>query len=182
MIYTLAAFYRFTPLEGLPTLKSELMREFASLKLCGTLLLAPEGINGTLAGSDVAIAKLLGIMAQRFGLLRSEVKFSTTNEKPFDRLKIRLKREIITFRQPEADPNRQVGTYVKPEAWNQLLDDPDVVVLDTRNSYETMIGTFEKALVPPIENFTEFAGYVQRELDPARHKKIAMFCTGGIRC
>ena len=182
MIYTIAAFYRFVVLEDLPDLKAELLREFKPLDLCGTLLLAPEGINGTMAGSAAAIETLLDIMAKHFGLPRTEVKFSTADEKPFDRLKIRLKREIITFRQPEADPNRQVGTYVKPEEWNQLLDDPEIVVVDTRNSYETMIGTFENALVPPIENFTEFADYVQRELDPARHKKIAMFCTGGIRC
>lgn len=182
MVYTIAAFYRFVSLDNLPDLKADVLREFKPLDLCGTLLLAPEGINGTLAGSKASIETLLDIMAHRFGLPRTEVKFSTADNKPFDRLKIRLKREIITFRQPKADPNQQVGTYVKPEDWNQLLDDPDIVVLDTRNTYETMIGTFENALVPPIENFTEFASYVQRELDPARHKKIAMFCTGGIRC
>jgi UPF0176 protein len=115
-------------------------------------------------------------------LPREDVKFSSSETKPFQRLKIRLKKEIITFNQSAADPTVRVGTYVTPEKWNALLDDPEMVVLDTRNKYETMIGTFAHAQDPQIETFTEFADYVREHLDPQKHKKIAMYCTGGIRC
>ena len=108
--------------------------------------------------------------------------FLAADEKPFNRLKLRLKREIITFKQPSADPATLAGTYVDPQDWNALIDDPDVVLLDTRNKYETMIGSFAGAEDPQIDTFTEFADYVRAKLDPQQHKKIAMFCTGGIRC
>jgi UPF0176 protein len=135
-----------------------------------------------LAGSASAVEELLRLLNTHTGLLREDVKFSHADEKPFKKLKIRLKREIVTFKQPEADPTKIVGTYVAPQDWNVLIDQPDVVVLDTRNKYETMIGTFAKAQDPDIDVFTEFADYVRKNLDPARDKKIAMFCTGGIRC
>ena len=182
MRYTIAALYRFVALQDLPSLRRELLERFAALDLCGSLLLAPEGINGTLAGSRAAIDEMLTILGQRAGLGRDEVKFSHAEKKPFDRLKVRLKREIVTFKQPSADPSARVGTYVAPKEWNKVLDDPDVVLLDTRNKYETQIGTFAGALDPDIETFTQFADYVRRTLDPAIDKKIAMFCTGGIRC
>jgi UPF0176 protein len=182
MTYIIAAFYRFVPLRHLPELRQQLLGRFAALNLCGTLLLAPEGINGTLAGEAAHIDAMLDVLNEKTGLPRADVKFSASADKPFNRLKIRLKKEIITFKQPSADPNKRTGTYVMPQEWNSLLDDPEVTVLDTRNIYETMIGTFERAEVPPIKTFTEFAAYVQKHLDPGRHKKIAMFCTGGIRC
>jgi UPF0176 protein len=182
MVYTIAAFYRFTPLPDIPALREQLRAAFAPLNLCGTLLLAPEGINGTLAGSTASIDAMLELLQGHAGLPREDVKFSKAAEKPFNRLKIRLKKEIITFNQPAADPSVLAGTYVDADGWNALLDDPDVVVLDTRNTYETMIGTFANAQVPPIDNFTAFADYVRGELSPTRHKKIAMYCTGGIRC
>jgi len=182
MHYTIAALYRFVSLQDIPSLRVELLARFQALGLCGSLLLAPEGVNGTLAGDEASIDAMLDILKQITGLPREDVKFSSSEEKPFNRLKIRLKREIVTFKQPEADPTKRVGTYVQAEDWNALTDDPEVVVLDTRNSYETMIGTFAGAEVPPIDSFTEFATYVRAKLDPKRHKKIAMYCTGGIRC
>jgi UPF0176 protein len=182
MRYTVAALYRFVPLQDLPALKRALLDEFAPLDLCGTLLLAHEGINGTLAGAAADVESMLKILHQRTGLPREDVKFSFAEEKPFNRLKLRLKREIITFKQPVADPSIRVGTRVAPQDWNGLLDDPEIVLLDTRNKYETLIGSFAGAEDPQIDTFTEFADYVRAKLDPARHKKIAMFCTGGIRC
>lgn len=182
MRYTIAALYRFVPLRDLPALRQRLLGQFSVLNLCGTLLLAPEGLNGTLAGAEADIESMLRILNDKAGLPREDVKFSHADEKPFQRLKIRLKKEIITFKQPSADPNRHVGAYVAAKDWNNLLDDPEVTVLDTRNTYETMIGTFEGAEVPPIDSFTKFADYVRSKLDPKKQKKIAMFCTGGIRC
>jgi len=145
-------------------------------------LVAPEGINGTLAGSQANIESLLAILHTQTGLPLEDVKFSYADEKPFNRLKVRLKREIITFKQPSADPSRVVGTYVAPQDWNALLDDPETILLDTRNRYETKVGLFVGAQDPQIDTFTEFADYVRTNLDPQRHKKIAMYCTGGIRC
>jgi len=182
MVFTVAAFYRFANLQDPLALRQDLLSAFAPLNLCGTLLLAHEGINGTLAGTASGIDAMLEILQQKCSLPREDVKFSHTPEKPFKRLKIRLKREIITFKQPSIDPNRRTGTPVVPSEWNALLDDPDTVLLDTRNTYETMIGSFSGARIPQIETFTQFADYIRTNLDPKKHKKIAMFCTGGIRC
>ncbi|MGI4745308.1 MAG: rhodanese-related sulfurtransferase [Janthinobacterium lividum] len=182
MSYTVAAFYRFTPLADASACHDAYKLAFAPLGLCGTLLVAPEGINGTIAGSPDAIETILSILREQTGLLPQEVKFSSVQDKPFNRLKIRLKREIITFNQPTANPSLLPGTYVVPKDWNRLLDDPEVSVLDTRNLYETAIGKFANASDPQIENFTDLAAYVRSKLDPAKNKKIAMYCTGGIRC
>ncbi len=182
MLYVVAAFYRFTPLADAPACRAMFSQALEPLGLCGSLLVAPEGINGTMAGSAAAIDIMLSILSDHTGLARQDVKFSSALEKPFSRLKIRLKREIITFNQPEADPARLAGTYVAPEDWNRLLDEPDVTVLDTRNLYETSIGKFANARDPQIEHFAEFAAYVRSKLDPDKHKRIAMYCTGGIRC
>ena len=182
MSYTVAAFYQFTPLDDAAACRDAWQAAFAALDLLGTLLVAPEGINGTLAGSAGAVETMLAVLEARTGLPRQTVKFSHAAEQPFDRLKIRLKREIITFGAPEADPSLLPGTYVTPADWNRLLDDPEVLVLDTRNRYETAIGRFAGARDPGIAHFTDFAGYVRGELDPAKTGKVAMYCTGGIRC
>ncbi len=182
MNYTIAALYLFVPLRDPASIREKMIEELAPLNLCGTLLIAPEGINGTLAGSAEAVENMLALLGQYFGLTRREVKFSYADEKPFKRFKIRLKQEIVTFRQPEADPNLRVGVYVSAADWNALISDPEVLVIDTRNRYETMIGSFIGAKDPKIDRFTEFADFVRAELDPKRHTKIAMFCTGGIRC
>lgn len=182
MPYTIAAFYRFTPIGDAEALRLELKQKLTLLDLCGTLLVAPEGINGTLAGTEGAIDAMLEMLRGATGLPREEVKFSEAAEKPFNRLKIRLKREIITFHQPDADPSVQVGTRVAAKDWNALIVDPDVLLLDTRNRYETRLGSFEEAVDPGIEQFSDFADFVRQNLDATRHQKVAMFCTGGIRC
>jgi UPF0176 protein len=182
MIYKVAAFYRFFIVDDSVLLRAQLLDRFQSLALCGTLLVAPEGINGTLAGADESINRMIEILTEYTGLSDDDVKYSYTSDKPFNLLKIRLKKEIITFKQPAADPTLFPGTYVAPERWNDLISDPETIVLDTRNQYETHIGTFEGALDPQIKCFTDFAQYVREDLSSFKHKKIAMFCTGGIRC
>jgi UPF0176 protein len=178
---TVAAFYRFFALANPAALRDELRATFAHTDLLGTTLIAPEGINGTMAASAETIDKLLALLEQRTGLKRDDVKFSAAAEPPFKRLKFKLKREIITFRNAAVDPSRP-GQYVHPEQWNALIADPEVLVLDTRNLYETGIGTFAGATAPGIDNFSAFATYVRENLSPDRHPQVAMFCTGGIRC
>ena len=178
---TVAAFYRFLALPDPSALREELRSTFLSTDLLGTTLIAPEGINGTMAASAATIDHLLTLLAERTGLDRSEVKFSTAETPPFRRLKFKLKREIITFRNAAVDPARP-GQYVDPTDWNALLADPEVLLLDTRNSYETALGTFAGAVTPPLDTFSDFSDYVREHLDPTRHRKVAMFCTGGIRC
>jgi len=180
-MYTVAAYYRFLALADPAALREELRGAFASTDLLGTTLIAPEGINGTMAGTAETIDRLLEFLGERTGLERGEVKFSTTEAQPFRRLKFKLKREIITFRDASVDPARP-GQYVDAKEWNALLADPEVLVLDTRNTYESELGTFAGAVTPPLETFSHFAGYVRENLDPEKHRKVAMFCTGGIRC
>lgn len=180
-MYTVAAFYRFFALANPAALRDELCANFTSEDLLGTTLIAPEGINGTVAGTDENIHRFLDVLAENAGLDRAEVKFSTAEEPPFRRLKFKLKREIITFRNAPVDPSSP-GQYVDANDWNKLLADPGVLLLDTRNSYETEIGTFAGAVKPPLATFSDFAKYVRENLDPKKHHKVAMFCTGGIRC
>jgi UPF0176 protein len=178
---TIAAFYRFLALSDPAGLREELRSTFTATDLLGTTLIAPEGINGTMAASAETIDRLLTLLTARTGLDRADVKFSTSPTPPFKRLKFKLKREIITFRQAAVDPSRP-GQYVQPEHWNDLLADPGVLLLDTRNRYETDLGTFAGATAPGIDNFSDFATWVNEHFDPTRHQKVAMFCTGGIRC
>jgi UPF0176 protein len=180
-MYTVAAYYRFLALANPSALREELHATFTDTDLLGTTLIAPEGINGTIAGSATTIDRLLDFLAERTGLDRADVKFSSSETPPFRRLKFKLKREIITFRNAAVDPT-QPGQYVDPNEWNTLLKDPEVLLLDTRNTYETEIGTFAGAATPPLDTFSDFATYVRENLDPAKHRKVAMFCTGGIRC
>ena len=186
MTYKVAALYRFVALPDYRELRAPLRALCDKLALKGTLLLASEGINGTVAGAPHAIDALVAELREGalFGgrLAGLDVKYSTARQMPFRRMKVRLKQEIVTLRQPQADPSVRVGTYVEPEDWNALLRDPDIVVIDTRNAYEVALGTFSGARDPRTESFNAFPDYVQRALDPARHRKIAMFCTGGIRC
>ncbi|MGV8831532.1 MAG: rhodanese-related sulfurtransferase [Devosia sp.] len=184
--YKVMAIYKFAALPDAEAIGAALAPLCRRLEIKGTLILAPEGINGTVAGTGGAIAALADWLFETgmFGtrLVGAEVKYSYAAEMPFLRMKIRLKPEIVTLRAPEADPNQQVGTYVEPADWNGLIDRNDVVLLDTRNDYEVGLGTFSRALDPKTANFTEFKDYVATHLDPARDKKVAMFCTGGIRC
>ena len=182
MSLTVATFYRFVTLDDLPTLKAELAALCADTGTRGTILIAPEGINGTLAGRQDGVATMVAHLDRRCGIGRGELKFSAADDWPFARTKVRIRPEIITMRAPEADPSRRVGTYVAPSDWNALIDDPEVLVLDTRNRYETKVGGFAGAVDPAIDSFTDFKAYVETALDPAEHRKVAMFCTGGIRC
>ncbi|MBS1816083.1 MAG: rhodanese-related sulfurtransferase [Acidobacteria bacterium] len=181
MSYTVAAFYRFVPVAEPAALREQMVAAFHGSDLCGTMLIAPEGINGTMAASHETVERLLDALREKAGLQRDEVKFSSAEEKPFKRQKFRLKKEIITFRNAAVDPS-QPGHYVAPQEWNELLADPEVLLLDTRNRYETEVGTFERAVDPEIDTFSDFVTYVREHLDPAKHRKVAMFCTGGIRC
>jgi len=184
--YKVMAIYKFASLPDAEAIKSPLAQFCCSRGIKGTLILAPEGINGTVAGSPETIDALADFLFDSgpFGrrLLGAETKYSFADSAPFLRMKVRLKPEIVTLRAPEADPSKTVGTYVEPEDWNALIDRNDVVLVDTRNDYEVGLGTFQRALDPKTASFVEFKDYVAKNLDPARDKKVAMFCTGGIRC
>jgi UPF0176 protein len=181
MVYTVATFYKFVSLPDAEALRLCLRRRCQAQDVRGTILLAPEGINGTLAGTAAALDAVLADIRQDQRLADLEIKYSTAAAMPFDRLKVRLKAEIVTLGRPEADPNQRVGTYVEPQDWNALIADPEVLVIDTRNDYEVRIGSFANAVNPQTQSFREFPDYVQ-QLDPQRHRKVALFCTGGIRC
>jgi UPF0176 protein len=180
--WTVAALYRFVTLEDLLALQKEIKGVCDEHDICGTLLLAPEGINGTIAGKGKAIDVIIDLLDEKTGIKSASLKYSRAEERPFRRMKVRLKKEIVTLKAPEANPNELVGTYVNPEDWNSLIDDPEVTLVDTRNDYETAVGIFKGAIDPNIETFTEFKGYVHENMDPKKQKKVAMFCTGGIRC
>jgi UPF0176 protein len=186
MPYQVAAFYQFAALPDFRELREPLRAICAGLELKGSVLLAAEGINGTLAGSADAIDDLIGKLRDGplFGgrLDNLELKFSQASLMPFRRLKIRLKKEIVTLGDPVADPTRQVGIYVDPADWNALIATPDTLLIDTRNAFEVAMGTFAGALDPGIESFGQFRDFAARQLDPAKHRRVAMFCTGGIRC
>ena len=180
-----AAFYQFAGLPDFRELREPLRASCAGLGLKGSVLLAQEGINGTLAGEPKAIDTLVeALQGPLFGgrLDNLELKFSHAAVMPFARLKIRLKKEIVTLGDTAVDPTRQVGTYVEPSDWNALITAPDTLVIDTRNEFEVAMGTFEGAVDPGIGSFGQFKDFAARHLDPAKHRKIAMFCTGGIRC
>jgi len=179
---TICALYKFVRLEHFEALRAPLLAKMTSLEVKGTLLLAAEGINGTIAGSQASIEQVLAFLAQDANLANISHKESYTDENPFHRTKVKLKKEIVTMGIEGIDPNQVVGTYVKPKDWNALISDPDVLLVDTRNDYEVEIGTFKGALNPDTETFREFPQYVKDNLDKNKHKKVAMFCTGGIRC
>jgi UPF0176 protein len=186
MPYKVAAFYQFAALPDFRQLREPLRALCADRRLKGSVLLAHEGINGTLAGSADAIAALVEEL--RHGALfggrldNLELKFSQATAMPFQRLKIRLKKEVVTLGDAAADPTRQVGIYVDPADWNALITAPDTLVIDTRNAFEVAMGTFAGALDPGIKSFGQFKDFAARSLDPAKHRRVAMFCTGGIRC
>jgi UPF0176 protein len=186
MTYEVAAFYQFAALPDFRDLREPLRALCAGLALKGSVLLAREGINGTLAGSPSAIGEFVNALRhdELFGgrLDNLELKFSSASTMPFQRLKIRLKKEIVTLGDAETDPTRQVGTYVDPADWNDLIAAPDTLLIDTRNGFEVAMGTFEGALDPGIRSFGQFKEFAARHLDPEKHRRIAMFCTGGIRC
>ena len=182
MNQVIAAFYKFVTLNDYQDRRQPLLNLCRQHQIKGSILLAAEGINGTIAGTRSSIDTILSYLTADPYFADLKHKESIATKPPFDRLKVRLKREIVTFGIPTIDPTNLVGTYVKPQDWNELITNPDVVVIDTRNQYEVEIGTFAGAIDPHTDSFTEFPAYVATHLDPQQHKHIAMFCTGGIRC
>jgi len=177
-----AALYHFVTLDNYRDLRQPLLDVMLENNIKGTLLLASEGINGTVAGSQKSIDKLLDWLKSDTRLEDVRHKVSYDNKMPFYRTRVKLKKEIVTMGVEGIDPNKVIGTYVKAEDWNALISDPDVVLIDTRNAYETAIGSFKNAVDPETETFREFPEYVKNKMNPGKQKKVAMFCTGGIRC
>ena len=177
-----AALYRFARFPEFETYRQPLQDCLLAAEVRGTLLLAAEGINGTIAGPRAGIDRVLGFLQQDSRFAGLEVKESSVDENPFYRTKVKLKKEIVTMGVAGIDPNKIVGTYVEARDWNALISDPEVLLLDTRNKYEVEIGSFDGAVNPCTDSFREFPDYVKKQLDPGKHKKVAMFCTGGIRC
>ena len=179
---TICALYKFTRLDDFEEIQSSLKLFLDSLNIRGTLLLAREGVNGTIAGDNDSIMKSLDYLQKDGRLAGLEYKLSYSEKPPFKRLKVKLKKEIVTLGLSDIDPTHSSGTYVKPADWNELINDPDVVLIDTRNNYEFEIGSFKGSINPNTETFREFPAYTKNNLEKYRDKKIAMFCTGGIRC
>ncbi|MBS1903631.1 MAG: rhodanese-related sulfurtransferase [Bacteroidetes bacterium] len=179
---TVIAFYKFVPLPDYEAMRLPLREYCNSLSLKGTILLASEGINGMLAGSRESIDTILARLRSDARLADLEHKESLHDTIPFRKMKVRLKREIVALGVESVDPLKMVGEYVKPAEWNALISDPDVLVIDTRNAFEFAKGTFRGSLDPKTKRFRDFPKFVESELDPSEHKKVAMFCTGGIRC
>jgi UPF0176 protein len=178
-----AGFYKFVTLPDFAQKRQPLLSHCQAQGVKGTILLAAEGINGTIAAaSHERIDAVLSFLRSDPRLADLEYKKSYADSQPFERMKVRLKQEIVTIGLPEVDPNQQVGTYVSPKDWNALISDPEVTVIDTRNDYEVNIGTFKGAQNPQTDSFRQFPNYIQHHLDPSKHKKVALFCTGGIRC
>lgn len=180
--YLVTALYKFVVLEDYKQLQKPLKQFCLNHKIYGTLLLAKEGINGTIAGDQSSIEKFHAYLKSDPRFADIDHKESWTNTQPFQRMKVRLKKEIVTLGDERIDPTTVVGSYVRPEDWNDVISDPEIINIDTRNNYEYSIGTFAGALNPNTQSFREFKNFVRKHLDPKKHKKIAMFCTGGIRC
>ncbi|WP_138466331.1 rhodanese-related sulfurtransferase [Poseidonocella sp. HB161398] len=181
-MFTVAALYHFTPFPDPAAIQGPLAKICCANGVKGTLLLAQEGINGTIAGPREGIDKVLAHIRALPGCADLAWKESTAAEAPFPRMKVRLKREIVTMGQPQVDPRAAVGHYVEPAEWNALISAPDVAVIDTRNDYEVAIGTFEGAVDPETASFRDFPAWWEANRERFHNKRIAMFCTGGIRC
>ena len=180
--FVVCALYKFVALDDYKAIREPLAQVLEQNNIKGTLLLAEEGINGTVSGSREGIDNLLAWLNSDDRLNPISFKESLHETQPFYRTKVKLKKEIVTMGVEGIDPRKTGGTYVKPNEWNDLISDPEVILIDTRNDYEIEIGTFENAVNPNTETFREFPQYVKENLDPQKNKKVAMFCTGGIRC
>ena len=181
-MFTVAALYHFTRFEDPDALRPGIRAVCEAGDVRGTLLLAREGINGTIAGPRAGIDAALAYLRSLPGCADLEWKESTASSAPFAKLKVRLKKEIVTMGQPDVDPLARVGHYVEAQDWNDLIRQPDVAVIDTRNDYEVAIGTFEGAVDPETRSFGEFPAWWEANKERFHNKRIAMFCTGGIRC
>ena len=182
IMYQIAALYQFTNIDDPIGFKNILQEKCDEFQLIGTLLIAHEGLNGTIAGKNNAIQSIMEFLIQDKRFNNINVKYSRAKEKPFNKLKILIKKEIVTLGVPGINPLEDLGEYVKAEHWNELINDPEMLVLDTRNEYEVTIGTFKGAINPHTQTFRDFPDFVDKNLDASIHKKVAMFCTGGIRC
>ena len=176
------ALYKFTALDNIASFRKRLYAILEEHKILGTILVAREGINGTVAGLRFDIDQFLGWLKSQPGLSDIDVKESINTHPPFKRTRVKLKKEIVTMGVENIDPRASAGAYVEPEQWNDLLDDPEVLVVDTRNEYEIKVGRFENSINPHTRNFREFPAFAKARLNPGKQKKIAMYCTGGIRC
>lgn len=181
-IWKIAAFYQFADLNDSAEWAERLLVLGKELNLRGTLIVAPEGINSTCAGLSDSIDKLIEVLKSDFRFAEMSVKYSEADFCPFPKFKVKQKPEIVTFRQEGADPQAKVGTYLEPDEWNELIQDSEVLTIDTRNDYEVKVGHFKGALNPKTDDFASFADFVATELKGCEDKKIAMYCTGGIRC
>lgn len=179
---TVCALYKFVTLNDYVPLRDKVAEQLKLLEIKGTLLLAEEGINGTISGTQSNIQSFVQWLQQDERFSGLDFKLSYHSSQPFHRTKVKLKKEIVTMGVEGIDPNKVVGTYVEAQDWNDIISDPETVLIDTRNEYEYGIGSFEKAINPQTETFREFPDYVAKNFDPQKHKKVAMFCTGGIRC
>lgn len=182
MSYRVAALYKFTSLPDYVHLREPLQNMCDLMGVKGTLLLAGEGLNGTIAGDAYSISEIIKFLRADLRLTDVDVKYSTAEDMPFYRMKVRLKREIVTMGVEGVNPNKTVGTYVDPSDWNALITDPETILIDTRNDYEVGIGTFQGAVNPNTKTFREFPDWVEANRDHINKPKVAMFCTGGIRC
>ena len=180
--YVVSAMYHFATLDDYKDIQQPLLKKMQDNGVRGSLLLAREGINGTIAGTRADVDEVINFIKSDLRLKDIITKESFTNKIPFGRSKVRLKKEIVTMGVENIDPKQIVGTYIKPQDWNDLISDPDVLVIDTRNEYEIAIGSFKNAINPHTESFRQFPKYAQEQLLDKKNKKIAMFCTGGIRC
>jgi UPF0176 protein len=181
-VLSVVTVYRFTQIEKPYLIKARLGDWIGVQDIKGTLIIAPEGINGTLSGPKGTLEPLIEFLAELLDVSPLETKWSTCSVHPFGKLKFPLKNEIVTMGDPKPDPTQLVGTYVAPDNWNALISDPEVILVDTRNWYEVELGSFEGAVNPQTDAFRDFEAWVKSNLDPAEDKKVAMFCTGGIRC
>jgi len=182
MKIVIVAFYHFVALDDYRELKSPLLQLCQSQGIKGSILLAPEGVNGTASGCRNGIDSLIDWFNRDSRFDGINLKESYDNDQPFYRMKVKLKKEIVTLGVPGVSPVKQVGTYVRPEQWNDVISDPDVLVIDTRNDYEVTVGKFSNAVDPHTETFRQFPDYVRKNIDAKKYKKVAMYCTGGIRC
>ncbi|ASQ44602.1 oxygen-dependent tRNA uridine(34) hydroxylase TrhO [Legionella clemsonensis] len=182
MNYVVAAFYKFTPFPDYESMKESLLALMKEKEIKGTIILAAEGINGTICGESDNLSFFINFLQQYEGLSDLTFKISYSDYNPFEKSKVKLRKEIVTLGVPDIDPNTIYGTHIDPQEWNQLISDPEVLVIDTRNDYEVKLGTFKGAINPETENFRDFPDYVEKNLSQHKDKKIAMFCTGGIRC
>ncbi|MBY6083111.1 oxygen-dependent tRNA uridine(34) hydroxylase TrhO [Ruegeria arenilitoris] len=181
-MYTIAALYHFTRFADPDALRAPLLELCRAQSVKGTLLLAHEGINGTIAGPRAGIDAVLAHIRALPGCADLEWKEATASQPPFGKMKVRLKKEIVTMGQPDVDPRARTGHYVEPQDWNDLIRSDDVVVIDTRNDYEVSIGTFDGAIDPKTASFRDFPTWWEHNKDRFHNKRVAMFCTGGIRC